>query len=620
MCLGGDSSKSKTTQEASIAPELRPLFSQTAEQITDLQKFSPWQYSQAGGLWPGFFGSAYGSQQYAPPPGAMAPGTPFLQGGGAVTGNWTGAVPPQGGVAPVPAPTMAAPTAAPQTGIPGQDLGYWQDQYNKLQTELDALQNGPENPSATPQESQAAIIALKDQIWNAANQINQLGGGNIDPSQFPGPIPVSGTGGDGTAPGGGGGIAGNYSGLPGTPLDEFLFPHYQQIPGFTPGQQALSQTQLNRAFSNPLTYQELAAQNLSSTFGNLRYPEASALGLSSNFGNLRYPEASALQLSGGFGNLRFPEAAALGQINYVSGGPLGQAPATLAAMDAVRNPVLNDLALAGLGNSDAIASNLAGAFSPILAQEMATRAAVIPQLTGLGQQLRGGDISAAQLQQQIGGALRAGDISAADLQSQIGAALRAGDIQTANTLMQLGGTAATRESQLINEAFQTQELQRAIEEGRGQAELADFLRRQQLAQSLTTGILGGFPAVTGGTSTTKQSGGGGMLGTVICTELHHQGFMDDKTFAADQKFGNSLPLEVLSGYHFWGIPVVKAMRRSRVVTLLVAPFGLAAAREMRKRVEGGKGSILGRVILDLGIPVCRFIGGIIAATRTVQAG
>ena len=50
----------------------------------------------------------------------------------------------------------------------------------------------------------------------------------------------------------------------------------------------------------------------------------------------------------------------LAGINAATSGPLGSAPQTIAAMNAVRTPVLNDLALSGMGNSDAIGSNLAG--------------------------------------------------------------------------------------------------------------------------------------------------------------------------------------------------------------------------------------------------------------------
>jgi hypothetical protein len=182
---------------------------------------------------------------------------------------------------------------------------------------------------------------------------------------------------------------------------QFFGDQTQQIPGLTSGQQDIMALQRQRAFGNPMTA---------------------------------------------------PEQQALDQINFLTGGPLGSSPATIAAMDAVRNPVLNDLALAGLGNSDAIGSNLAGAYAPILAQEQAMRAGVIPQLTGLG-----------------------------------------------NTL-------ANRQSNLLSEYGASEEQGRGIEEARGQATLQDLLRRQGLFTDFTTGILGGFPKI-GSTKTTSSGGG-----------------------------------------------------------------------------------------------------------------
>jgi len=144
----------------------------------------------------------------------------------------------------------------------------------------------------------------------------------------------------------------------------------------------------------------------------------------------------------------------LAGIRAMTSGPLGQSPQTLAAMNAVRTPVLNDMALAGMGNSDAIASNLAGAFSPILAQEMAARQSLLP------------------------------------LEAQ------------------MSQTGFNRQPGLAADVMNTQDIYRQIEAAQAQANTADFLRRQQLGQSLTTGVLGGFPSVSGTISSSKQTGGG----------------------------------------------------------------------------------------------------------------
>jgi len=149
-----------------------------------------------------------------------------------------------------------------------------------------------------------------------------------------------------------------------------------------------------------------------------------------------------------------PEQSAYSGMQAFTNGPLGSAPATIAAMNAVRSPVLNDLALSGMGNSDAVGSNLAGAYAPILAQEMQARQSLLPQMAALG------------------------------------------------------NTGFQRQQGLASDVAATQEKYRTISEAQGQADLQDFLRRQNLGSQFTTGILGGFPALSGTTSTSKQTGGG----------------------------------------------------------------------------------------------------------------
>ena len=92
-------------------------------------------------------------------------------------------------------------------------------------------------------------------------------------------------------------------------------------------------------------------------------------------------------------------------------------------------------------------------------------------------------------------------------------------------------------------------------------------------------------------------------GTVICTELYSQGFMDEETYLKDAEFGKKQDIEVIAGYHTWGIPLAKAMRNSRVVTWLVKPLALAWAEDM-----SGKKNALGAFLNKIGIPICRFIG------------
>ena len=185
-------------------------------------------------------------------------------------------------------------------------------------------------------------------------------------------------------------------------FDQFFGNQTQQIPGLTQGQQDIGAFQRMRAFDpNILNTSEQAAQR---------------------------------------------------QLLDLINSPVGSAPGTIAAMQAARTPVLNDLAMSGLGNSDAVGTNLIGAYAPIIAQEQMLRAQAIPQLQNLG------------------------------------------------------ATEANRQSQYLSEYGMTEEKSRGIEEAQGQAVLADLLRRQGLGSQFTTGILSGMPSITG--STTKSSGGG----------------------------------------------------------------------------------------------------------------
>ena len=108
------------------------------------------------------------------------------------------------------------------------------------------------------------------------------------------------------------------------------------------------------------------------------------------------------------------------------------------------------------------------------------------------------------------------------------------------------------------------------------------------------------------------SDSGSDSGKVICTELHRQGKLDDATMAADKEFGEMVAQNdphTMAGYHFWAKPVVRLMQKSKIITWIVALFALPWAREMFLRQTGnGRGSWRGRILMQLGIPLCRFVG------------
>jgi len=112
------------------------------------------------------------------------------------------------------------------------------------------------------------------------------------------------------------------------------------------------------------------------------------------------------------------------------------------------------------------------------------------------------------------------------------------------------------------------------------------------------GPVGPAPGVADG-----GDGGGGDGGTVICTELHRQGLMPDDIYKADSAFGRSLDDDTIRGYHMWGKPVARAMRKSPLFTWIIKPLVLSWAHTM-----AGRQNRFWSLALKMGIPVCRFIG------------
>jgi len=99
-------------------------------------------------------------------------------------------------------------------------------------------------------------------------------------------------------------------------------------------------------------------------------------------------------------------------------------------------------------------------------------------------------------------------------------------------------------------------------------------------------------------------GGGGAGGaTVICTELYRQGYLDEATWKADEAFGRTVDPVVLAGYYRWAPTVVRAMRRSSVVTRLVWVVAEPWTREM---AHGD--SVVGKGLMRVGMAVCRRLG------------
>lgn len=122
--------------------------------------------------------------------------------------------------------------------------------------------------------------------------------------------------------------------------------------------------------------------------------------------------------------------------------------------------------------------------------------------------------------------------------------------------------------------------------------------------------MGGISADGFGSSESGDGGGGGGGGTVICTELHRQGRLEQDLYELDEAFGAVLALTdplALAGYQRWARPVVRVMQRSRRFSALVAVLARPWVLQMAHEMGRGKGSSIGCLMMRAGLPLCRLL-------------
>lgn len=132
-------------------------------------------------------------------------------------------------------------------------------------------------------------------------------------------------------------------------------------------------------------------------------------------------------------------------------------------------------------------------------------------------------------------------------------------------------------------------------------------------------IAAGAIVVAGGTfsiSITGESGESGESGgSVICTELHRQGYINDYIYKADEIFGKNLELKyplVLKGYRIMAKPIVIQMKESRVFSKYVNLIARHWVKEMAYRIGYiNQGDFFGLLLMLFGIPLAFFVGLII---------
>lgn len=114
-------------------------------------------------------------------------------------------------------------------------------------------------------------------------------------------------------------------------------------------------------------------------------------------------------------------------------------------------------------------------------------------------------------------------------------------------------------------------------------------------------------------------------GSVVCTELYKQGIMSRELYINDVMFAHaSMSDVVLTGYRYWGIPVVRLMRTSPAVTAIAAFFAVNRAHYIAS-ITGAVSyhparAVLGALINAIGVPACYVLGTLLnAAGKKVAA-
>lgn len=111
---------------------------------------------------------------------------------------------------------------------------------------------------------------------------------------------------------------------------------------------------------------------------------------------------------------------------------------------------------------------------------------------------------------------------------------------------------------------------------------------------------------------------GAMEGSVVCTELYRSGIMPYYLYKKDVEYAhNYMSKTTLRGYRFWGVPLVKLMRKYFWIKKLVAPVAITRARYIA-RETGFLGTIGGFLIRTIGEPACWVLGNFVKERNLLE--
>jgi hypothetical protein len=118
----------------------------------------------------------------------------------------------------------------------------------------------------------------------------------------------------------------------------------------------------------------------------------------------------------------------------------------------------------------------------------------------------------------------------------------------------------------------------------------------------------------------NKQGGGGDGGKVICTELCRNGVIEHNVWMADLAYSRKhFSEQTMRGYHAWGVPYVKLMRKSPLFAKLAEYPTQAFAQDIAYRMGVvAKPNYMGWALRELAFrPVCWSIG-VFAKARDFQ--
>ena len=97
---------------------------------------------------------------------------------------------------------------------------------------------------------------------------------------------------------------------------------------------------------------------------------------------------------------------------------------------------------------------------------------------------------------------------------------------------------------------------------------------------------------------------------VICTYFYKKDMLSTDLWRADMEYTRKyISEQTIRGYHFWAIPYVKWMNRSKLAESFILPLAKWRAEEISFKLgERSKPNYKGKIIRLIGEPICWIIG------------